>query len=105
MTSTGRQVVPVLIPGAANTTTEWTVLSIMRALDPAFLDVIWKTVEPLHLGQVETQPLGCHRPRVPRSVVLLGILIRLVKGSSWVDIEAILDHHMSDPTLRACCEE
>jgi len=29
-----------------------------------------------------------------------GILIRLVTGSSWVDIEAILEHRVSDTTLR-----
>jgi hypothetical protein len=32
-------------------------------------------------------------------------LIRLVTGASWVDIEAILDHHVSDTTLRARRDE
>ena len=34
-----------------------------------------------------------------------GILIRLTTGSSWVDIEAILDHQVSDTTLRARRDE
>ncbi len=34
-----------------------------------------------------------------------GILIRLTTGSSWVDIEAILDHQVSDTTLRVRRDE
>ena len=34
-----------------------------------------------------------------------GILIRLVTGASWVDIEAILDHQVSDTTLRTRRDE
>jgi hypothetical protein len=34
-----------------------------------------------------------------------GILIRLVTGASWVDIEAILEHRVSDTTLRARRDE
>ena len=37
--------------------------------------------------------------------MLPGLLIRLVTGASWVDIEAILDHEVSDPTLRARRDE
>lgn len=33
------------------------------------------------------------------------MLIRLVTGSSWVDIEAILEHRVSDTTLRARRDE
>jgi hypothetical protein len=36
---------------------------------------------------------------------LRGLFIRLVTGSSWVDIEAILDHQVSDTTLRARRDE
>jgi hypothetical protein len=63
----------------------------MRALDPEVVEVIWQAVEPLLPAQVETHPLGCHQPRVPDRLCLWGILIRLVTGSSWVDIEAITD--------------
>ncbi len=38
-------------------------------------------------------------------VCVRGILIRLVTGASWVDIEAILDHQVSDTTLRARRDE
>ncbi|MGH8950459.1 MAG: hypothetical protein ACRDX9_03450 [Acidimicrobiia bacterium] len=34
-----------------------------------------------------------------------GILIRLVTGASWVDVEAILDHQVSDTTLRGRRDE
>jgi transposase len=78
---------------------------IMRALEPEVVDVIWQTIEPLLPRQVETHPLGCHRQRAPDRLCLWGILIRLVTGSSWVDIEAILEHRVSDTTLRARRDE
>jgi transposase len=78
---------------------------IMRALEPEVVDVIWQTVEPRLPVPVETHPLGCHRPRVPDRLCFRGILIRLVTGASWVDIEAILDHQVSDTTRRARRDE
>jgi hypothetical protein len=42
---------------------------------------------------------------VPDRVCFWAILIRLVTGASWVDIEAILDHQVSDTTLRARRDE
>lgn len=77
----------------------------MRALEPEVVDAIWAAVEPLLPHRNETHPLGCHRPRVPDRLCLWGILIRLVTGSSWVDIEAILEHAVSDTTLRARRDE
>ena len=77
----------------------------MRALEPEVVEVIWQTVEPLLPRRVETHPLGCHRRRVGDRLCLWGILIRLVTGSSWVDIEAILEHQVSDTTLRARRDE
>jgi transposase len=77
----------------------------MRALDPEVVEVIWQTVEPLLPPHVETHPLGCHRRRVPDRLCFWGILIRLVTGSSWVDIEAILGRQVSDSTLRARRDE
>ena len=77
----------------------------MRAFDPDVVDVIWRTVEPLLPQHVETHPQGCHPPRVPGRVCFRGILIRLVTGASWVDIEAILDRQVSDTTLRAHRDE
>lgn len=81
------------------------VLVIMRALEPEVVDVIWRTVEPLLPARVDDHPLGCHRPRVADRLCFWGILIRLVTGSSWVDIEAILEHQVSDTTLRARRDE
>jgi len=77
----------------------------MRALEPEVVDAIWAAVEPLLPPRSETHPLGCHRPRVPDRLCLWGILIRLVTGSSWVDVEAILEHRVSDTTLRARRDE
>lgn len=77
----------------------------MRALDPEVVDAIWAAVEPLLPPADQTHPLGCHRPRVPDRLCFRGLLIRLVTGSSWVDIEAILDFAVSDTTLRARRDE
>jgi transposase len=74
---------------------------IMRALEREVVDVLWAAFEPLLPVRTDTHPLGCHRRRVPDRVCFRGILIRLVTGVSWVDIEAILDHQVSDTTLRA----
>ncbi|MEL7087222.1 MAG: IS5 family transposase [Planctomycetota bacterium] len=72
-----------------------------RALDPEVTRVIWETIEPLLPPPDTSHPLGCHRQRVPDQVCFRGILIRLVTGSSWQDIEAIMDYAVSDTTLRS----
>jgi len=77
----------------------------MRALEPEVVDVLFATVEPLLPPPDETHPLGCHRPRVPDRLCFWGILVRLVTGSSWTDIEAILGHAVSDTTLRSRRDE
>lgn len=77
----------------------------MRALEPEVVDVLWRSIEPLLPSPPRTHPLRCHRPRVPDRLCFRGILIRLVTGASWVDIEAILDHQVSDTTLRARRDE
>lgn len=77
----------------------------MRALDPEVFDAVWAAVEPLLPPPDRSHPLGCHRPRVPDRLCMRGLFIRLVTGSSWVDIEAILDHRVSDTTLRARRDE
>lgn len=77
----------------------------MRALEPEVVDAVWQTVEGLIPPPRDHHPLGCHRPRVPDRLCFWGILIRLVTGCSWVDIEAILEHRVSDTTLRARRDE
>ena len=77
----------------------------MRALEPEVVDVVWQAVKALLPAPVECHPLGCHRPRVPDRLCFWGLLIRLVTGASWVDIEAILDEQVSDTTLRARRDE
>jgi transposase len=77
----------------------------MRALEPEVVDAIWATIEPLLPIPTDTHPLGCHRRRVPDRLCFRGILIRLVTGASWVDIEAILDREVSDTTLRTRRDE
>lgn len=77
----------------------------MRALETEVVDAVWAAVEPLLPPPDRSHPLGCHRPRVPDRLCFWGILIRLVTGASWVDIEAILEHRVSDTTLRARRDE
>jgi transposase len=76
----------------------------MRALEAEVVDAVWAATEAL-LPQRPPHPLGCHRPRVSDRLCLWALLIRLTTGSSWVDIEAILDHQVSDTTLRARRDE
>jgi transposase len=77
----------------------------MRALEREVVDVLWRTIEPLLPPPDRSHPLGCHRPRADDDLCFHGILIRLVTGASWVDVEAILDHQVSDTTLRARRDE
>ncbi len=77
----------------------------MGALEREVIDVLWEAVEPLLPQPDRSHPLGFHRARVPDRLCFRGIVIRLVTGSSWVDIEAILDHQVSDTTLRARRDE
>jgi transposase len=77
----------------------------MRALERELVDVLWSAFEPLLPPPDRSHPLGCHRPRASDRLCFRGILIRLVTVASWVDIEAILDHQVSDTTLRARRDE
>jgi transposase len=81
------------------------VFVIMRALEPEVVDAVWAAVEALVPTRDDGHPLGCHRPRVSDRLCFRGILIRLVTGASWVDVEAILDFAVSDTTLRARRDE
>jgi transposase len=76
----------------------------MRALERDVQDAIWQTIEPL-LPDPPPHPLGCHRPRISNRLCFRGILIRLTTGSSWRDIESILDFAVSDTTLRTRRDE
>ena len=76
-----------------------------RALVPEVTEAIWAAIEPLLPPPDGSHPLGCHNPRIPDKVCFRGILIRLVTGSSWVDIEAIMDYEVSDTTLRGRRDE
>ena len=79
---------------------------IMRALEPEVVDAVRAAIEPLLPPPApDDHPLGCHRPRVADRLCFWGILIRLVTGCSWVSVEAILDHQVSDTTLRTRRDE
>ncbi|MCP4961410.1 MAG: IS5 family transposase [Actinomycetia bacterium] len=71
-----------------------------RALDPEVTEVLWTAIQPLLPRPPQSHPLGCHRPRKSDRLVFRALMIRLVTGSSWVDIEAILDFKVSDTTIR-----
>ena len=76
----------------------------MRALERDVQDAVYAAIKPL-LPSPPLHPLGCHRHRVDDRLVFRGILIRLVTGASWTDIEAILDFEVSDTTLRTRRDE
>jgi transposase len=77
----------------------------MIALQTDVVDAVWAAVEPILPETIDDHPLGCHRRRVPDRLCLWGLLIRLTTGASWVDVEAILEHRVSDTTLRARRDE
>ncbi len=76
----------------------------MRALDREVVDAVFETIESM-LPEPPSHPLGCHRPRTPDRLCFRAMLIRLVTGCSWVSVEAILDHQVSDTTLRTRRDE
>lgn len=77
----------------------------VRALDPAVICVLWQAIYHLLPDHVDDHPLGCHRRRVPDLVCFRGLLIRLVTGSSWETVEALMEYKVSDTTLRARRDE
>ncbi len=77
----------------------------MRALEPEVFDAVWAAVKWLLPPPDRGHPLGCHRPRIADRVCFRGIMIRLVTGASWVDVEAIMDFEVSDTTLRGRRDE
>ena len=77
----------------------------MRALDPAVADAVFAAVEPRLPRPADAHPLGCHRRRVDNKVCFRGLLIRLVTGCSWVDVETLMHGVVSDTTLRARRDE
>jgi transposase len=76
----------------------------MYALEPRVHDPIFALIEDL-IPAPSDHPLGCHRPRVPNRVIFRGLLFRLITGSSWETIEALLDYAVSDTTLRTRRDE
>jgi hypothetical protein len=72
----------------------------VRALDQEVVHVVWQAVEPPAPLPGRDSSVGLSSTRVPDRLCFRGILIRLLTGASWVDIEAILDHQVSDTTLR-----
>jgi transposase len=77
----------------------------MRALEPEVVDAVWHAIEGLLPSPASTHPLGCHRPRIADRTCFEGILIRLVTGCAWVDVEQLLGGAVSDTTLRARRDE
>ena len=69
------------------------------------VDAVWTAIAGLIPTPHDDHPLGWHRPRIPDRLCFRGILIRLVTGSSWVDIEQILNRQVSDTTLRSRHDE
>jgi transposase len=77
----------------------------MRALDSEVFDAVWSAVEPLLPERTDHHPLGCYRRRISDRVCFRAMLIRLVTGCSWVDVERLVGVKVSDTTLRARRDE
>lgn len=77
----------------------------MRALDPEVFDTVFAAIEPLLPVPPETHPLGCHRPRAANRDCFEMMLVRLVSGCSWEDVEALCGCKVSDTTARARRDE
>ncbi len=77
----------------------------MRALGPEVVDAVWKAVEGLVPEPVDSHPLGCYRRRIPNQTCFEGMLIRLATGCSWEDTERLMNHRVSDTTLRSRRDE
>ena len=90
---------------AHTTNDQWKAIIMVRALDPAVISVLWQGIFHLLPERVDDHPLGCHRKRVPDLLCFRGILIRLVTGSSWETVEALMEYKVSDTTLRARRDE
>ena len=72
----------------------------MYALEPRVHDAVFAFVEHL-IPPPPSHPLGCHRRRIPNRIVFRALLIRLVTGATWEQIEFCLDRQVSDTTLRS----
>jgi hypothetical protein len=77
----------------------------MRALDPEVHDAVFEAVKGHIVVPVDTHPLGCHRRRISDRVCFRGILIRLVTGAAWTTVEVLMNHEVSDTTLRTRRDE
>jgi hypothetical protein len=72
----------------------------VHALEPEVVDAVWKAVEALSpTPPADTHSPECHRPRVPDRVCFHGILVRLLTGCAWVDVERLVSGTVSDTTL------
>lgn len=76
----------------------------MRALTREVSDAVFATIEGL-VPPPPTHRIGGGRPRVPDRIIFRGLLIRIVTGAAWETIEVLLDHQVSDTTLRARRDE
>jgi transposase len=76
----------------------------MRALDPEVSDAVFVTIEWL-VPPAPKRRQGGGRRRVPDRLIFRGLMIRLVTGVAWETVEFLLDHEVSDTTLRARRDE
>ena len=79
---------------------QWKALNMVRGLGPAVVSVLWQAIYHHPPEHIDDHPLGCHRKRTPDLLCFRGILIRLTTGSSWEDIEALMEFNVSDTTSR-----
>ena len=77
----------------------------MRALKLEVVDAVWEAFRHRIPPLINTHPRGGGRKRIDDRLCFRGILIRLVTGCGWEDVEAILEEAVSDTTLRSRRDE
>lgn len=72
----------------------------MRALTPEIYDTLFRLVAE-RIPEPPRHPHGGCRKRIPDVICFKGIFWRFVTGAAWETVEAIMDHQVSDTTLRS----
>ena len=72
----------------------------MRGLDPEVVDAVSAAVEPFYRFELIVIRSDVIGPTCRIECVFEGMLIRLVVGCTWVDVERLMGNVVSDTTLR-----
>ena len=76
----------------------------MRALDPAIYDTLFRLVVE-RLPSPPTHRYGGCRSRISDEICFRGLFWRFVTGAAWETVEVMMDRQVSDTTLRSRRDE